>query len=105
METNDNNKVRDAASISYSNPSTFLRGENLYNTLSKVSIQDIPSAIKFLVDKLALTHHTEVEESIPHVWDKYQLSSEVKAMAPEQRKNIYGDYDEMITSIMEEEHK
>lgn len=105
METNDKNEVRDAASLPYSNPSTMLRGEKLYNTLAKVSIQDIPSAIKFLVDKLALSHHAEVKENTPHVWDNYQLSSEVKSMAPEQRKDIYGDYDDMIASIMEEEHK
>jgi hypothetical protein len=55
-------------------------------------------------DKNEVRDTNEVKNTSSHVWDNYQLSSEVKSMAPEQRKDIYGDYDDLIASIMEEEH-
>ena len=69
----------------------------LLSMLSSVSIEDIPMAIKYLVDKLATVRKHEAVDTSSHVWDDYQLSAEVIAMAPAKRKNIYGDYaDELI---------
>ena len=69
----------------------------LLSMLSSVSIEDIPMAIKYLVDKLATVRKYEAVDTSSHVWDDYQLSAEVIAMAPAKRKNIYGDYaDELI---------
>ena len=39
-----------------------------------------------------------------HIWDNYQLSAEVVAMAPVKRKAIYGDYDSELTEILEEKY-
>ena len=50
-------------------------------------------AVKYLVDKLAAIRKQETVDASSHVWDDYQLSAEVIAMAPAKRKSIYGDYD------------
>ena len=65
----------------------------LLSMLSSVSIEDIPMAVKYLVDKLAAIRKQETVDASSHVWDDYQLSAEVIAMAPAKRKSIYGDYD------------
>lgn len=38
-------------------------------------------------------------------WNNYQLSPEVIAMAPSERKEVYGDYDEKLTEILEEKYR
>ena len=38
------------------------------------------------------------------VWANYQLSPEILAMAPRERKPIYGDYKEELSTILEEEY-
>ena len=40
-----------------------------------------------------------------HVWDDYHLSAEVVAMAPAQRKSIYGDYKEKFSELLEEKYR
>ncbi len=77
---------------------------NLYEMLSSVDIEDIPSAVKFLVDKLAVTKK-ESKTMVSHKWDDYKLSPEVIAMAPPVRKKLYGDYDAILTEILEEKYK
>ena len=39
------------------------------------------------------------------IWDNYELSAEIIAMAPAKRKSIYGDYDAELTEILEEKYK
>ena len=38
-------------------------------------------------------------------WMDYQLSPEILAMAPRDRKPIYGDYKEELATILEEEYR
>lgn len=38
-------------------------------------------------------------------WDNYQLSPEVIAMAPSERKEVYGDYGANVTEILEEKYR
>ena len=38
------------------------------------------------------------------IWDNYELSAEIIAMAPAKRKSIYGDYDAELTEILEEKY-
>ena len=54
-------------------------------------------------------HHVarknDVSDNTAHIWDGYQLSAEVIAMAPGQRKSIYGDYKEEIAELLEEKYR
>lgn len=87
------------------NSSYTMPRSRLLSVLSTVSIDDIPMAIKFLVDKLSSVQKKEETESVAHVWDNYQLSAEVIAMSPANRKSIYGDYKEIIADLLEEKYK
>lgn len=78
--------------------------DGLLSMLSTVRIEDIPIAIKYLVDKLANIRKKETVDMSAHIWDNYQLSAEVVAMAPVKRKAIYGDYDSELTEILEEKY-
>lgn len=89
-------------SVSQDNP---IVGKDLLDLLSKVRLEDIPLAVKFLVDKLAWSRQKKANDSKAHKWDDYQLSAEVKAMAPSKRKSVYGDYDTELTALMEEKYK
>ena len=62
-------------------------------------------AVKYLVDKLAVIRKQDADDSSSHIWDGYQLSPEVKAMAPAERKSIYGDYDGELIDILEEKYR
>lgn len=86
-------------------PEYPLEGNDLLNLLSKVRLEDIPLAVKYLVDKLAQSRQEKSEVSKSNKWDNYQLSAEVKAMAPSKRKSVYGDYDAELTALMEEKYK
>ena len=77
----------------------------LLSMLSSVSVDDIPMAIKYLVDKLATIRKQETVDVSSHVWDDYKLSAEVIAMAPAKRKSIYGDYDAELIDVLEEKYK
>ena len=76
----------------------------LLSVLSSVSIEDIPMAVKYLVDKLAVIRKQEAVDHSSHIWDDYQLSAEVIAMAPSERKSIYGDYDAELMDIFFQNH-
>lgn len=78
---------------------------HLFEMLSEVKVDDIPAAIKYLVDKLAIVQKSSIRTTVSHKWDKYQLSEQVIAMAPSKRKNIYGDYDSELLEVLEEKYK
>ena len=78
---------------------------NLFSMLSSISIDDIPAAVKFLVDKLATAKKKRATTQSTHTWDNYKLSKEVISMAPAERKEIYGDYKSELTDILEEKYK
>ncbi len=77
----------------------------LQKLLSSIQIEDIPLAVKYLVDKLASANPKKETVVTTHSWDNYQLSAEVIAMAPQKRKKVYGDYDAELTSILEEKYR
>ena len=86
--------------------STYTMSRNsLLSMLSTVRVEDIPMAIKYLVDKLSSARMKEVSDNTAHIWNGYQLSAEVIAMAPGQRKSIYGDYKEEIAELLEEKYR
>lgn len=78
---------------------------NLFSMLSTISIDDIPVAVKYLVDKLATAKKKKATTQSTHTWDNYKLSKEVISMAPAERKEIYGDYKSELTDILEEKYK
>ena len=78
---------------------------NLFSMLSSISIDDIPVAVKFLVDKLATAKKKRATSQSTHSWDNYNLSKEVISMAPAERKEIYGNYKSELTDILEEKYK
>ena len=72
---------------------------------ASISIDDIPVAVKFLVDKLATAKKKRATSQSTHSWDNYKLSKEVISMAPAERKEIYGNYKSELTDILEEKYK
>lgn len=104
MENNDILKASEPIAA-YSESSSYTMPNSLLSMLSTVSIDDIPMAIKYLVDKLSSARKKEQVDSGVHIWDDYQLSAEVVAMAPAQRKSIYGDYKEEYVELLEEKYK
>ena len=80
-------------------------GNRLLSMLASISIEDIPMAVKYLVDKLASVQKKKVDNQSIHIWDNYQLSPEVIAMAPSERKEVYGDYCANLTEILEEKYR
>ena len=102
MEDNKSTIVGEPAA--YDSTSYVMPRNSLISMLSSVGIDDIPMAIRYLVDKLAAAQKKETEDKSVHIWDNYELSPEIIAMAPVKRKNIYGDYDAELTEILEESH-
>ena len=78
---------------------------SLLSMLASISIEDIPMAVKYLVDKLAKAQKQKTTSRSTHTWDNYQLSAKVISMAPSKRKEIYGNYDVDLTDILEEKYK
>ena len=39
------------------------------------------------------------------VWTNYKLSPEIETLAPRERKPVYGDYKEQLTSVLEEKYQ
>ncbi len=82
-----------------------ITGNTLFEMLSAVKTEDIPSAIKYLADKLALANKNTEERDGGHKWDNYQLSPEIIAMAPPERKDIYGDYTTELIKVLEKKYR
>ncbi len=57
-----------------------------------------------LVDKLASFQVSSESTPVVHSWDNYELSDEVKAMAPPVRKKVYRNYDDVLQEILEEKY-
>ena len=104
MEDNSNNMVNEPSAPYGTSPATIPQG-GLLSMLSTISIDDIPLAVKYLADKLVRAQAADVVKQTIHTWDSYQLSDEVRAMAPLERKNVYGNYDEELTSVLEEKYR
>ena len=100
----DNNLTTVSESTAYESTSYVMPRNSLISILSTVGIEDIPVAIRYLVDKLAATKKKETVDKSSHIWDNYELSAEIIAMAPAKRKSIYGDYDAELTEILEEKY-
>ena len=79
--------------------------KRVLSMLASISIEDIPMAVKYLVDKLAKAQKQKTISQSTHIWDNYQLSSKVISMAPSKRKEIYGNYDVELTDVLEEKYK
>ena len=41
----------------------------------------------------------------PHSWDNYELSQEMLAMMPKKRRNVFSDYKEELSEILEEKYR
>ncbi len=105
MEVKSNNMVNEPSAPYGTSPIYTIPQGGLFNMLSTISIDDIPLAVKYLADKLVRAQAAgDVKQTI-HTWDNYQLSDEVRAMAPLERKNVYGNYDEELASILEEKYR
>ena len=104
MEDNKSTIVSEP-SAAYDSTSYVMPRSSLISMLSSVGIEDIPMAIRYLVDKLAAAQRKETVDKSAHIWDDYELSAEIIAMAPAKRKSIYGDYDAELTEILEEKYK
>ena len=103
MEDNKSTLVSEPAA--YDSTSYVMPRSSLISMLSSVGIDDIPMAIRYLVDKLVAAQKKETVDQSAHIWDNYELSAEIIAMAPAKRKSIYGDYDAELTEILEEKYK
>ncbi len=79
--------------------------ERLTSVLTEVSREDIPWAIRFLVDKLVDEKPRNAEATESHVWDSYQLSPEILAMMPPVRQRMAREYKESLTNIVEKKYK
>ena len=104
MEDNKSTIVSEPVAA-YDSTSYVMPRSSLISMLSSVGIEDIPMAIRYLVDKLAAAQKKEIVDKTSHIWDNYELSAEIIAMAPAKRKSIYGDYDAELTEILEEKYK
>ena len=106
MEQEEYDKVSEPVVAPYSDSAgyTIPRG-GLLDMLSSIRIEDIPLAVRYLVDKLAGVKKKEDAAVKSHSWDNYQLSEEVISMAPKKRKKVYGDYNTELTLILEEKYK
>lgn len=75
------------------------------NMDSNVDIAEwMQQQIEALLIRIALTSEKKVHAT-SHLWDNYELSSEVLAMAPKQRHNVYGDYEAELTELLEQRYK
>lgn len=60
--------------------------------------------IEAILVRMALaTERKSLEAS--HLWDDYELSPEILAMAPEKRQSVYSDYKAELSNILEEKYK
>lgn len=105
MEEDKLNIVSEPAVTANNTSSYVMPRSGLISMLSSVGIEDIPMAIRYLVDKLAAAQKKESVDKSAHIWDNYELSAEIIAMAPAKRKNIYGDYDAELVEILEEKYR
>lgn len=103
MEENKSTIVSEPAAA-YDTTSYVMPRSSLISMLSSVGIEDIPMAIRYLVDKLAAAQRKETADKSAHIWDNYELSAEIIAMAPAKRKSIFGDYEAELTEILEEKY-
>ena len=55
-------------------------------------------------DQIGFCIRKKVSEKFHH-WDNYELSPEILAILPQKRHNIYGDYKEEVTEILEEKYR
>jgi hypothetical protein len=60
--------------------------------------------IEAILIRLAFASEKKVSEK-PHFWDNYELSPEMLAILPQKRHNVYGDYKEEVTEILEEKYR
>ena len=60
--------------------------------------------IEAILIRLAFASENKGSEK-PHHWDNYELSPEILAILPQKRHNIYGDYKEEVTEILEEKYR
>lgn len=87
MEDNKSTIVSEP-SAAYDSTSYVMPRSSLISMLSSVGIEDIPMAIRYLVDKLAAAQRKETVDKSVHIWDDYELSAEIIAMAPAKRKSF-----------------
>ena len=104
MEDNKSMIVGEPTAAAYDSTSYVMPRSSLISMLSSVGIEDIPMAIRYLVDKLAAARKKEIVDKSSHIWDNYELSAEIIAMAPTKRKSIFGDYEAELTEILEEKY-
>ena len=104
MEDNKSMIVGEPTAAAYDSTSYVMPRSSLISMLSSVGIEDIPMAIRYLVDKLAAARKKEIVDKSSHIWDNYELSAEIIAMAPAKRKSIFGDYEAELTEILEEKY-
>ena len=83
MEDNKSTLVSEPAA--YDSTSYVMPRSSLISMLSSVGIDDIPMAIRYLVDKLAAAQKKETVDQSAHIWDNYELYAEIIAMAPAKR--------------------
>lgn len=60
--------------------------------------------IEAILIRLAFASEKKVSEK-PHHWDNYELSPEMLSILPQKRHNVYGDYKEEVTEILEEKYR
>lgn len=53
---------------------------------------------------LEFVRESNKRQSRPH-WYDYKLSPEIEALAPHDRKSVYGNYKEELSTILEEEYR
>lgn len=87
------------------NSAIQLSDRHLQELLSKISIEDIPYAVKYLVDKLAFIKKKSSTETATHKWDNYQFSDQLIAMTPKNRQQMTGDYKTELSQILEKKYK
>lgn len=59
--------------------------------------------IEAILIRMSVASQNNVQRK-PHSWDNYELSQEMLAMMP-QRRNVYSDYKEELTEILEEKYR
>ena len=60
--------------------------------------------IEAILVRMALSTERKSRE-VSHLWDDYELSPEILAMAPEKRQSVYSDYKAELSNILEEKYK
>ena len=60
--------------------------------------------IEAILVRMALATERKSREA-SHLWDDYELSPEILAMAPEKRQSVYSGYKAELSNILEEKYK